>query len=242
LANKNVWKTDAPENRNVQAENSPLAETPFPEKPSENQNQKEDSMNEKTARTATTNRNTSETQIQMTLALDGTGRSSLDLNVGFLEHMLTLLAKHSGMDLILNAKGDTHVDFHHLTEDTGIVLGETLRKALGNKAGIRRYGFFILPMDETLVEIAVDFGGRPYFVFNADFPTPKVGDFDTELIRDFWHGFSCAALCNLHINLRYGQNSHHIAEAIFKCAARAIRSAIEMDPRLHDIPSTKGVL
>lgn len=193
-------------------------------------------------RQAEITRNTNETQIQMSLNLDGTGKSSLELKVGFLEHMLTLLAKHSAMDLTLKAEGDIHVDFHHLTEDTGIVLGEAVRKALGSKAGIRRYGFFLLPMDETLVEIAVDFGGRPYFVFNVDFPTPKVGDFDTELIRDFWHGFSCAALCNLHINLKYGQNSHHIAEGIFKCAARAIRSAVEMDSRQCGIPSTKGVL
>ena len=199
-------------------------------------------MDEKKARTAEISRDTKETQIQMSLNLDGFGHSNLELKVGFLEHMLTLLAKHSGMDLDLKAEGDIHVDFHHLTEDTGIVLGEAIRKALGNKAGIRRYGFFLLPMDETLVEIAVEFGGRPYFVFNADFPTPKVGDFDTELVRDFWHGFSCAALCNLHINLKYGKNSHHIAEAIFKCAARAIRMAIEMDPRIHDIPSTKGVI
>lgn len=195
-----------------------------------------------TARKAKITRDTRETQIQMSLNLDGTGKSSLDLKVGFLEHMLTLLAKHSAMDINLKAEGDLHVDFHHLTEDTGIVLGETIREALGNKAGIRRYGFFVLPMDETLVEIAVDFGGRPCFVYNAEFPTPKVGDFDTELIRDFWHGFSCAALCNLHINVKYGQNSHHIAEGIFKCAARAIRMAVEMDPRLHDIPSTKGVI
>jgi len=193
-------------------------------------------------RKAEITRNTYETQIQMALNLDGTGKSHLELKVGFLEHMLTLLAKHSAMDLDLKAEGDIHVDFHHITEDAGIVLGETIRKALGNKAGIRRYGFFLLPMDETLVEIAVDFGGRPYFVYNAEFPTPKVGDFDTELVRDFWHGFSCAALCNLHINVKYGQNSHHIAEGIFKCAARAIRMAIEMDPRQHDVPSTKGVI
>ncbi len=199
-------------------------------------------MQENKTRIAEIMRNTNETQIKMSLNVDGVGKSMLTLPVGFLEHMLTLLAKHSGMDMNLTATGDVHVDFHHLTEDAGIVLGETLRKALGNKAGIRRYGFFLLPMDETLVEIAVDFGGRPYFVYNVDFPTPKVGDFDTELVRDFWHGFSCAAQCNLHINLKYGQNSHHIAEAIFKCAARAIRMATEMDPKMHDIPSTKGIL
>ena len=193
-------------------------------------------------RKAEITRNTNETQIRMALNLDGTGKSNLELKVGFLEHMMTLLAKHSAIDINLKAEGDLHVDFHHLTEDVGIVLGETIRKALGDKAGIRRYGFFMLPMDETLVEIAVDFGGRPCFVYNAEFPTPKVGDFDTELIRDFWNGFSNAALCNLHINVKYGQNSHHIAEGIFKCAARAIRMAIEMDPRLRDIPSTKGVI
>ncbi len=193
-------------------------------------------------RKAEITRNTNETQIQMALNLDGTGKSNLDLKVGFLEHMLTLFTKHSAMDLELHAEGDTYIDFHHITEDSGIVLGETIRKALGNKAGIRRYGFFLLPMDETLVEVAVDFGGRPFFVYNVEFPTPKVGEFDTELVCDFWQGFSCAALCNLHINLKYGRNSHHIAEAIFKCVARAIRAAVEMDGKLNDIPSTKGVL
>ncbi|MDO4575098.1 MAG: imidazoleglycerol-phosphate dehydratase HisB [Planctomycetia bacterium] len=193
-------------------------------------------------RTAQITRNTNETQISVSLNLDGTGTSKLSLNVGFLEHMLTLFAKHSGIDLELKAEGDTHVDFHHLTEDAGITLGQAVAEALGDKAGIRRYGFFLLPMDETLAEVAVDFGGRPYFVFRAEFPTPKVGEFDTELVRDFFQGFSTAASCNLHMNLRYGVNSHHIAEALFKGFARAVRVAVESDPRMTGVPSTKGVL
>ncbi|MDO4570801.1 MAG: imidazoleglycerol-phosphate dehydratase HisB [Planctomycetia bacterium] len=193
-------------------------------------------------RTSKVTRNTKETQIELGLNLDGTGLAELQVPVGFLEHMLHLFARHGALDLNVRAAGDIHVDFHHLTEDVGIVLGEAFKKALGNKAGIRRYGFFLLPMDETLVEAAVDFSGRPYFEYNVKFPTPKVGDFDTELVRDFFHGFSCAAMCNLHLNLRYGANSHHIAEAIFKCTARAIRAAVEKDPRMSGVPSTKGVL
>ena len=193
-------------------------------------------------RVAKITRNTHETQISLELGLDGRGTSQLTLEVGFLEHMLTLFARHGALDLTLNAAGDTHVDFHHLTEDTGIALGQAFQQALGDKAGIRRYGHVLLPMDETLVEVAIDFGGRPFLVFQADFPTPKVGDFDTELVRDFFHGWATAAQCNLHILLRYGTNSHHIAEAIFKGVARAARMALEKDPRISDIPSTKGVL
>ena len=193
-------------------------------------------------RTSSITRNTQETQISLKLNLDGAGKSDLSLEVGFLKHMLTLFAKHGALDLELDATGDLEVDFHHLTEDVGITLGKAFAQALGDKAGITRYGFFVLPMDETLVETAIDFGGRPYFVFNVDFPTPKVGDFDTELVRDFFQGFSTAAACNLHINLRYGINSHHIAEAIFKSVARAIRAAVAPDARMTGIPSTKGVL
>lgn len=193
-------------------------------------------------RKAEIKRETKETRIGLGIVLDGAGQATLDLPVGFLGHMLTLLAKHSATDLTVVARGDIEVDFHHITEDIGITLGEAVRSALGDKAGIRRYGFFQLPMDETLVEVAIDFGGRPYFVYNVEFPTPKVGDFDTELVRDFFQGFATSALCNLHINLKYGQNSHHIAEGIFKCFARAMRMALEMDPRMTGIPSTKGTL
>ncbi len=194
------------------------------------------------ARTAEIIRNTKETQITATVHLDGTGTSEISTGVGFLDHMLTLLAKHSACDLKIAAAGDTWIDFHHTTEDVGIALGQAVAQALGDKRGIRRYGFLLLPMDETLAEVALDLGGRPFFVFNATFPSPKVGDFDTELVRDFFHGFSTAALCNLHISLRYGDNSHHIAEAIFKCFARALRMAVEMDGRIQDVPSTKGIL
>ena len=187
-------------------------------------------------------RNTKETQISLSLNLDGSGKSEISTGVGFLDHMLTLLAKHSASDLKIAAKGDSWIDFHHTTEDIGISLGQAVSMALGEKRGIRRFGHFLLPMDETLAEVALDLSGRPYFVFHAEFPTPKVGDFDTELVRDFFHGFSTAAQCNLHIQLRYGENSHHIAEAIFKCFARALRMAVELDPRIQDIPSTKGVL
>lgn len=193
-------------------------------------------------RTSEITRNTNETRITLAVNLDGTGCAEIATGAGFLDHMLTLLAKHSACDMKIAAKGDTWIDFHHTTEDVGIALGQAVAQALGDKRGIRRYGFFLLPMDETLAEVAVDFGGRPYFVFNAEFPSPKVGDFDTELVRDFFHGFSTAAACNLHIRLRYGDNSHHIAEAIFKCFARAFRMAVEPDGRIQDVPSTKGVL
>lgn len=194
------------------------------------------------ARTAEIMRTTKETQITLHLNLDGTGSSEINTGVGFLNHMLTLLAKHAALDLSVQASGDLDVDAHHTTEDLGIALGTAINKALGDKAGIRRYGHFLLPMDETLAQVALDFGGRHYFVFHADFPSPKVGQFDTELIRDFWQGFSSAGMCNLHINICYGQNSHHMAEAIFKAVARAIRMAVECDSRITDIPSTKGII
>ena len=187
-------------------------------------------------------RNTLETQIELTWNLDGEGLNTISTGQGFLDHMLTLLGKHSGSDLIVKASGDLYVDAHHTTEDIGIALGTALKDALGDKRGICRYGHFTLPMDETLVTVAIDLGGRPYFVCNADFPTPRVGDFDTELVYDFWQGFSTAALCNIHILVHYGRNSHHIAEAIYKCAAHALRMAWSMDPTQTGIPSTKGVL
>jgi imidazoleglycerol-phosphate dehydratase len=156
--------------------------------------------------------------------------------------MLVLLAKHGAMDLTLTASGDLEVDQHHTVEDVGIVLGQAVREALGDKAGIRRYGHFTLPMEETLATVAVDLGGRAFFVFQAGFPTDKIGTFDAELVADFWQAFAANALCNLHVVVPYGRNSHHMAEAIFKAAARALRLAAEPDPRVAGVPSTKGVL
>jgi imidazoleglycerol-phosphate dehydratase len=193
-------------------------------------------------RTATINRQTAETTIALTLDVDGTGVANVRTGVGFLDHMLTLLAKHGAMDLTVDAKGDLDVDQHHTVEDTGICLGQALKQALGNKAGIRRYGFFTLPMEETLATVALDLSGRYAMVFNATFPSSKIGDFDSELIEDFWQAFAANALCNFHANVHYGRNSHHIAEAIFKAAARALRMAVEPDPRMTGVPSTKGTL
>jgi imidazoleglycerol-phosphate dehydratase len=194
------------------------------------------------SRSARIQRKTAETDIQLELELDGSGVAEISTGVGFFDHMLTLLAKHAAIDLRLNVTGDLHVDQHHTVEDTGICLGQAFREALGDKAGIRRYGHFALPMEESLVTTAVDLGGRAYFVFQADIPTAKIGDFDSELVYDFWQAFSANALCNLHIVLHYGRNSHHIAEAIFKATARSLRAALEIDPRQAGVPSTKGVL
>ena len=194
------------------------------------------------SRTARIERKTAETQIKLELELDGTGQSKIDSGVGFFDHMLTLLARHGALDLSLRASGDLQVDQHHTVEDTGICLGQAMREALGDKAGIRRYGHFTLPMEETLVTAAVDLGGRPYFVYQAEIPSQKIGEFDSELVFDFWQAFSANAQCNLHILLHYGRNSHHIAEGIFKATARALRMAAEQDPRIRDVPSTKGSL
>ncbi len=193
-------------------------------------------------RTARIERQTAETQIELELDLDGVGRGEIETGVGFLDHMLTLLAKHAAIDLSIKAVGDLEVDQHHTVEDVGICLGQALREALGDKAGIRRYGHFALPMEESLVTSAVDLGGRPYLVLDAKIPSPKIGDFDSELIFDFWQALSANALCNVHILLHYGRNSHHIAEGIFKATARALRMAMEQDPRIRDVPSTKGTL
>lgn len=193
-------------------------------------------------RTATIHRKTAETEIDLELSLDGAGQGNSATGVGFLDHMLVLLAKHSAMDLTVRACGDLQVDQHHTVEDVGIVLGQAMREALGSKAGIRRYGHFTLPMEESVATVAVDLGGRAYFVFQAEFPTDKIGQFDAELVADFWQAFSANALCNLHITVPYGRNSHHIAEAIFKAVARALRMAFEPDPRIGDVPSTKGTL
>jgi imidazoleglycerol-phosphate dehydratase len=193
-------------------------------------------------RTATINRQTAETTIALALNVDGAGTANVNTGVGFLDHMLTLFAKHGAMDLTVDAKGDLQVDQPHTVEDTGICLGQALKQALGDKAGIRRYGFFTLPMEETLATVAVDLSGRYALVFNATFPSSKIGDFDSELVEDFWQAFAANALCNFHVNVHYGRNSHHISEAIFKCAARALRIAIEPDPRMTGVPSTKGTL
>ena len=193
-------------------------------------------------RKAIINRKTAETQIELELELDGSGKSDVKTGVGFLDHMLDLFAKHAGIDLKIRANGDLHVDQHHTVEDTGICLGQALREALGDKRGIRRYGHFTLPMEETLVTVAVDFSGRYMLAYNAPVSAAKIGDFDSELLEDFWQSTAANALCNLHVMLHYGRNSHHIAEAVFKGAARAVRMAIEPDPRMPGVPSTKGTL
>ena len=188
-------------------------------------------------------RKTAETDIKLKLTLDGTGVSEIDSGCGFLDHMLTLFAKHGRFDLSLVCKGDTQVDFHHSAEDIGICLGKAFAEALGDKKGIKRYGFFILPMDEALVLSALDFSGRCYLNFDAEMPTARVGDFDTELVEEFWWAFVRNADCTLHIKEFEGKNTHHIIEGIFKCAARSMREAVSIDECAKDeIPSTKGVL
>lgn len=194
------------------------------------------------ARAAEIARKTGETEIRLSLDVDGSGRSEVSTGVGFLDHMLTLFARHSLMNLNVVCRGDLQVDSHHTTEDVGICLGQALDRALGDRAGIRRYGHAILPMDETLVTCAVDLGGRPFWVWNAPMPTAKVGDFDSELVADFWQGFTVQARLNLHVLLHYGRNTHHVSEAIFKGLARALRTACERDLRSEGIPSTKGVI
>jgi len=193
-------------------------------------------------RKAIIHRQTAETQIELELELDGSGKSDVETGVGFLDHMLDLFAKHAVVDLRIRAQGDLHVDQHHTVEDTGICLGQALREALGDKRGIRRYGHFTLPMEEALVTVAVDLSGRYMLAYQAPVPAAKIGDFDSELLEDFWQATAANALCNLHVMLHYGRNSHHIAEAIFKSAARALRMAVETDPRMPGVPSTKGTL
>ncbi len=193
-------------------------------------------------RTATIHRVTAETDIKLSVDLDGRGIARIQTGIGFFEHMLAQLAKHGAMDLTVEATGDLHVDYHHTVEDVGICLGLALREALGSKEGIRRYGHFTLPMEEVLVTAAVDLSGRPFFYLQADFPSEKIGEFPTELVADFWYAVAAHLPCNLHILVPYGRNSHHIAEGIFKAVARALRQAVEPDPRIGDLPSTKGVL
>lgn len=191
-------------------------------------------------RTATLERKTKETEIKLTINLDGKGEYEIETGVGFFNHMLELFTHHSGIDLQFKAKGDTHVDYHHLVEDVGILLGKAFYQALGDKKGINRYGFSLIPMDEALVETAIDFSGRPFLVFNAEFYTEKIGDFHTELIEEFFQAFTKNAKVTLHINKRDGKNSHHIAEAIFKSFARSVKEAIKINN--DKISSTKGVL
>jgi len=193
-------------------------------------------------RAVTIERTTGETSIVLTLDLDGTGKSQIETGVGFLDHMLTLLARHSLMDLTVKARGDLQVDAHHTVEDVGICLGQGLRQALGDKAGIRRYGSATLPMDETLVTAAIDLSGRPFCVWNAEIPLETLGVFSSQLAEEFWRAVAGNALLTLHIVLHHGRNTHHIIEGIFKAVARALRQAIEQDPRSPGIPSTKGML
>ena len=195
------------------------------------------------ARTATVNRQTKETQIAATVDLDGTGVYDIDTGIGFLDHMLEQLARHALIDITLRAEGDLHIDFHHTTEDCGIVLGQAVAKALGDKAGITRYASIDLAMDEALTRCALDVSGRPYLIWKVAFSRPKVGDMDTELFKEWFQAFAQNAGITLHIENLYGDNNHHIVETCFKALARALRSAIAIDPRQADtVPSTKGTL
>lgn len=194
-------------------------------------------------RTATVQRQTSETSISVEVNLDGTGLYEVSTGIGFLDHMLEQLSRHSLIDLKVMTKGDLHVDQHHTTEDTGIAIGEALAKALGDKKGITRYGHAYAPMDETLTRCALDISGRPWLVFKADFSMPRLGEWDTELIEHWFHSFAQAAGITLHVENLYGSNNHHIVESCYKALARALRVAVEIDPRKADsIPSTKGML
>jgi imidazoleglycerol-phosphate dehydratase len=188
-------------------------------------------------------RETSETSITVAVDLDGSGRAEIATGIGFLDHMLAALARHSMIDLTVRAKGDLHIDFHHTTEDVGIVIGQAVRKALGEKRGIRRYGHAVVPMDEALAEAAIDISGRPFLAWSVSFTRDKVGEMDTELFEEFFRAFAFNAGITLHVILKAGTNAHHIAEGCFKALARALRAAVEPDPRAAGaIPSTKGVL
>jgi len=194
-------------------------------------------------RVATLARTTSETAISLTLDLDGTGTAAVATGIGFLDHMLTAFARHGLFDLVVAADGDLHIDFHHTTEDVGIVLGQAIRQALGDKRGIRRFGQSLLPMDEALVEAAIDISGRPFLAWSVPFARDKIGAFDTELVEEFFRALAFNAGITLHVTLKAGSNAHHVAEASFKAVARALRMAAEADPRAQGaIPSTKGML
>jgi imidazoleglycerol-phosphate dehydratase len=194
-------------------------------------------------RRATITRKTNETEITVAVGLDGAGTARVSTGIGFFDHMLEQIARHAGIDLEIKAKGDLHIDMHHTVEDTGIALGQAIRQALGERKGIGRYADVHLPMDETLTRVAIDVSGRPFLVFKAEFTAPKIGDFDTELVREFFQAFAMNAGITLHLETLYGANSHHIAESCFKGLARALRAAIAIDERRQDeIPSTKGAL
>ena len=193
-------------------------------------------------RDATITRTTSETAISVSISLNGTGVAKISTGVGFFDHMLDQLAKHALIDMTITAKGDQHIDDHHTVEDVGIALGQALAKALGDKKGIRRYGHFALAMDDAQIACALDLSARPYLICNLDFPTPKIGTFDSELVREFFQALSTHGGITLHIDKKHGFNSHHIAEAAFKAVAKSLRMAVEKDPRTDALPSTKGVL
>jgi len=193
-------------------------------------------------RVAKIERRTAETEVALELNLDGSGQANVATGVGFLDHMLTLLARHGLFDLTVRAQGDLHVDFHHTVEDVGICLGRAIRDALGDKRGLTRYGSLALPMEETLLTTAVDLSGRAWLVVQVRFPTEKIGAFDTELVETFWQAVAANGLFNLHFVLHHGSNSHHIAEAMWKGFARALRQAVAIDPREREVPSSKGTL
>jgi imidazoleglycerol-phosphate dehydratase len=194
-------------------------------------------------RTADITRQTKETKVRVAINLDGTGKTSAQTGVGFFDHMLDLLGRHSLVDLDVHAEGDLQVDAHHTVEDVGIVIGQCIEKAVGDKRGIYRYGWAIVPMDESLAQVAVDLSGRPAFVFNVKFSGGTIGQFPVELVEEFWKSVAVNAKMNLHVTVPYGTNNHHISEAIFKAAAKALRQAVSIDPRNADaVPSTKGML
>ena len=195
-----------------------------------------------TDRTANITRQTKETKVELAINLDGRGDATISTGVGFFDHMLDLLSRHSLIDLDVTADGDLQVDAHHTVEDVGIVLGQAIEKAVGDKRGIHRYGWAIVPMDESLAQVAVDLSGRAAFVFNVTFTGPTIGDFQTELVEEFLKALSSNARMNLHVTVPYGSNNHHIAEAVFKATARALRQAVSRDPRSDGVPSTKGSL
>jgi imidazoleglycerol-phosphate dehydratase len=200
-------------------------------------------MGDRVMRQASVERNTKETQISATVGLDGTGIYDVSTGIGFLDHMLEQLSRHSLMDLTVRAQGDLHIDFHHTTEDTGYAVGEAVSRALGDRAGIVRYGDALIPMDETLTRVALDCSNRPYLVWKVDFTRPKLGDMDTELFQEWFKAFAQAAGLTLHVETLYGENNHHIVESCYKGLARALKMAIAIDPRKADaVPSTKGVL
>ncbi|HVJ41163.1 MAG TPA: imidazoleglycerol-phosphate dehydratase HisB [Dongiaceae bacterium] len=194
-------------------------------------------------RQASVSRKTKETQVSVSVDLDGSGKSAIATGIGFLDHMLDQLARHSLMDLTVEAKGDLHIDFHHTTEDTGIAIGEAVSQALGNRVGITRYGEATIPMDETLTRVALDASNRPYLIWKVTFSRPKLGEMDTELFKEWFQAFAQSAGLTLHVENLYGENNHHIVESCYKALARALRQAVEIDPRKSDaVPSTKGVL